>query len=83
MGSHLTKIVNVTIYYPDGIPSFFDFISGKVHNIQVDIETSEITPELIGDYFNDQEFQVNFQQKVNQIWQDKDNQLAQMDKQKA
>ena len=30
MGDHLTKIVNVTIYYPDGIPTFFDFISGRV-----------------------------------------------------
>ena len=30
MGEHLTKIVDVTIYYPDGIPNFGDFVCGQV-----------------------------------------------------
>lgn len=82
MGEHLNKMVNVTIYYPNGIPTFFDFISGKVTAINVAIETTEISKDMIGDYFNDNDFQENFQQKVNQLWLDKDAKLTHFAKQK-
>ena len=72
MGGHLTKIVNGTIHYPGGIPDFFSFISGKVAKINVSIETIEIDKSIIGDYFNDDNFKLSFQQWVNQLWLDKD-----------
>jgi hypothetical protein len=75
MGEHLKKIVNVTIYYPEGIPTFFDFISGKVNNVYIAIETLPIDKSLIGDYFNDENFKQDFQQKINQLWLDKDEEL--------
>lgn len=78
MGQHLTKIINVTIYYPQGIPSFGDFISGRVREIDVNVEVMDIPADIIGDYFNDKPFKQNFQSWINKLWQDKDKTLAGM-----
>ncbi|GLX80698.1 acyltransferase [Thalassotalea eurytherma] len=78
MGEHLTKVVNVTIYYPKGIPTFWQFVSGQVDDIEVNIETFEINEQMSGDYFNDKAFKQSFQQWLNQLWHDKDAQLALM-----
>jgi len=76
MGEHLNKIVNVTIYYPEGIPSFNDFISGRVNSVEVVIETMAIEKNLKGDYFNDRATKIYFQKWVNQLWQDKEETLV-------
>ena len=75
MREHLTTIVDVTIYYPQGIPTFIDFVSGKVTDVYVDIKTIPIDDNIIGDYFNDDDYKVHFQQWVNQLWCDKDAKL--------
>ncbi|WP_448247747.1 acyltransferase [Thalassotalea agariperforans] len=76
MGQHLTKLVNVTIHYPDGIPTFADFLCGKVKAVNVDIEVLPIPEEMIGDYFNDKKFKQSFQQWLNVQWQEKDKKLS-------
>lgn len=75
MGNQLHKMLDVTIYYPQGIPSFWDYISGKVRDITVNINVLPITSDLIGDY-NDPIYRQHFQQWVNQLWQQKDQELA-------
>lgn len=75
MGEQLHKLLDVTIHYPHGIPSFWDYISGKVHAITVNIKVLPISKELIGDY-NDQAYRERFQQWLNQLWVEKDQQLA-------
>ena len=80
MGEHLNKIVNVTIYYPVGIPNFNDFISGKVKRIEVMIETMPIEKKLKGDYFNDRATKIHFQKWVNQLWQNKEIKLVELKK---
>jgi 1-acyl-sn-glycerol-3-phosphate acyltransferase len=72
MGQHLTKIVNVTIHYPEGIPDFIDFCCGRVGAVTIAIETVNIDPSLVGDYNHDPVFKAHFQQWVNQLWLDKD-----------
>jgi len=79
MGEHLNKIVNVTIYYPEGVPSFNDYISGKVNKVDVIIETMAIDKNLKGDYFNDRATKIHFQKWVNQLWQEKQNTLIQLE----
>ena len=79
MGQHLNKIVNVTIYYPHGIPSFKEFISGQVTQVHVNVETVDIPADIIGDYFNDKAFKQNFQRWVNETWRKKDQTLAEME----
>ncbi len=78
MRDHLTTIVNVTIDYPQGIPSFIDFVQGKVKKVNVSVETIPIDEQISGDYFNDAQYKEGFQQWVNQLWCAKDQQLAEM-----
>lgn len=72
MGEQLHQIVNVTIVYPDGVKSFWDFLCGKIGEIRVRVETLPISREIIGDYVNNSEFRGNFQKWINSVWQQKD-----------
>jgi hypothetical protein len=40
------------------------------------VEQLDITDDLIGDYFNDEKFKVNFQTWLNNLWLEKDQLLA-------
>jgi len=78
MGQHLTTIVDVTIYYPNGIPTFWDFICGRVNNVHVEIHTRAINNELSGDYMNDRSHKIAFQKWLTQFWYEKDARLEKM-----
>jgi len=78
MGEHLTTIVDVTIYYPEGIPTFGDFLGGRIHNVHVEIHTREIVAELNGDYMNDRNHKIAFQKWLTQFWHEKDARLEKM-----
>ncbi len=75
MGDYLHNIINVTIVYPGRIPSFWDFISGRVNKVIVDIEVSPVHPDLVGDYFGDPEFRQGFCSWLNRHWQEKDEKI--------
>lgn len=79
MGEQLNKVVDVTIYYPERIPTFIDFLSGRVKTVEVVIDIKEIDDSLKGDYMNDRQYKIHFQKWVNQLWLDKDNTLEQLD----
>ncbi|WP_077284333.1 acyltransferase [Cognaticolwellia aestuarii] len=81
MKGNLSKVVNVTIYYPEGIPTFFDFLSGKVKQVNIAIETQDIDDSLKGDYVNDRAYKIQFQKWVNQLWLDKDKKMLQLEEQ--
>lgn len=81
MKGNLSKVVNVTIYYPNGIPTFADFISGRVNDVHIDIETQDIGSSLSGDYVNDRAYKIQFQKWVNQLWLDKDAKMLQLEQQ--
>ncbi|MFY8275304.1 acyltransferase [Pseudoalteromonas sp. SSDWG2] len=72
MGEQIGKIVNVTIHYPSGIPTFMDLAAGRVKEVTVHVEVIPLAQELIGDYSNDNAFRVEFQQHLNTLWQEKD-----------
>jgi len=76
MGDYLHKIINVTIVYPAGIPSFWDFISGAVKEIIVDIEVIPVDPSLKGDYFGNPVFRENFCAWLNRLWQEKNKKIS-------
>jgi len=75
MGGNLHKIVNITIHYPEGIPTFSDFLAGRINQVNVNVEVTPISDDLIGDYVRDRPFKIQFQKKVNQLWLDKDQKL--------
>lgn len=81
MKGNLSKVVNVTIYYPDGEPNFLDFLSGKIKQVNIAIETQDIGDSLKGDYVNDRAYKIQFQKWVNQLWLDKDKKMLQLEEQ--
>lgn len=80
MGHQLHKLVNVTIHYPDGIPTFWDFVCGKVKNIRIEVAVTPVsnlfTDNIFNDdYFDDPKQRAKFQQWLNELWKQKDQQL--------
>jgi 1-acyl-sn-glycerol-3-phosphate acyltransferase len=72
LGDQLDNILNVTIVYPGGPKSFWAFLSGKVREIKVKVESLPVSKELLGDYIRDHEFRERFHQWINGIWKEKD-----------
>lgn len=68
----LHKIIDVTIVYPEKKTSMWAFLCGKQEKIIVKIKVLPITAELIGDYENNRDFRVWFQNWLNQLWLEKD-----------
>ena len=83
MGEQLHKLVDVTIYYPQGIPSFWDFVCGKVSNVQIQVKVLSIE-ELLNsgvysaDYFEDHTHRIKFQRWLTELWEQKDKDLHQL-----
>ncbi|WP_350432416.1 acyltransferase [Shewanella sp. H8] len=75
MGEHINKLVNVTIYYPDIVPTYWQYICGGLSEVRVDIKITDIPQRMRGDYMKDREFKIDFQEQLNQLWIDKDKQL--------
>lgn len=80
MSGTLDNIVDVTIVYPDGVPNFWQFISGQVKRVKINIEVDKIESSLIGDYENDPVFKASIQQWLNQRWEAKQELLEDMEK---
>lgn len=79
MGEGLHAILDVTIAYPGGRPSLVDLLADRVPEVRVQVRQRPIPVELTGgDYQNDREFRVRFQQWMNGLWRDKDDDLAAM-----
>ena len=78
MNGQLHRLLDVTIYYPEGIPTYWDYACGRVKAIHVHIRQLPIPAELVGDYTEDAEFRAGFQQWVNQLWRDKDDLIESM-----
>ena len=79
MGDIIHTMLNVTIIYPDGRPTFWDYLSGRVQNVIVRVEKAPIPARLSqGDYMNDAAFKTEFQEWVNTLWQEKDDLITEL-----
>lgn len=72
MNGQLRQLLDVTIAYPNGRPSFWDYACGRVREVDMHIRSMPITADLIGDYPGDAEFRERFQSWVNDLWREKD-----------
>ena len=71
MGQQLHKVVDVTIHYPQQIPTFWHFLTGKVKDVYMHVNVMDISSDLIGDYSSDLEYRKKLHAWVNQLWSDK------------
>ena len=80
MGGQLHHLIDVTIFYPAGTPSFWDFINGSVNKIKLHVDVKPLKGLFpadikVMDYFENPEQRARFQQWLNQQWQAKDQRL--------
>lgn len=76
MGEGLHAILDVSIAYPAGRPSLIDLLANRIPEVRVQVRQRPIPAELAGgDYQNDREFRVRFQQWMNGLWREKDDDL--------
>ncbi|MFC3033632.1 acyltransferase [Pseudoalteromonas fenneropenaei] len=78
MGEQINQIVNVTLHYPAGRPTFMDFVAGRVPSVDVQVEVMAVDDNWRGDYSGDSDFRVRFQGELNRVWQQKDQALQQL-----
>lgn len=76
MGEDFDALLDVTIAYPEGTPSFWDLLSGGMKSVVVRVHTRPIPPELVGgDYSADAAHRARIQEWLGGIWRDKDAEL--------
>ncbi|WP_374349380.1 acyltransferase [Chitinimonas sp.] len=77
MGEQFQSLLDITIHYPQGVPSFWGFLCGKLPEVVVLIDEVPIPRELTqGDYSGDPVFRAKVQDWVQALWQKKDATLA-------
>lgn len=79
MGERLNSLLDVTIVYPEGAKGFWDFLSGCVHRVIVEVRQLKIPHALyVGDYEADAEFRARFQAWIAELWQEKDRRIGEL-----
>ncbi|MEL0028121.1 MAG: acyltransferase [Perlucidibaca sp.] len=79
LGERMQSLLDLTIAYPDGIPSFWDFCCGRVRRIVVDLRVREIPPHFCrSSYESDPRYRAEFQDWIGNIWTEKDNTLDEL-----
>ncbi|ADZ90721.1 acyltransferase [Marinomonas mediterranea] len=72
MGGRIHKLLDITIVYPEGVPSFVDYLGGRVKAVKVYVREITVDESLIGDYQTDEQYKASFQKWVNVLWDEKD-----------
>jgi len=77
MGDALHSILDVTIAYPHGPPTFGDLLADRIPEVRVYVRQREIPSDLVrGDYENDPAARERVQAWINTVWIDKDECLS-------
>jgi 1-acyl-sn-glycerol-3-phosphate acyltransferase len=76
VGQQLHRILDVTIVYPNGRKTFWEFMCGKIDRIHVQVDQIPVTHQMIGDYVADRAFKRQFQAWLNDLWTKKDQRIA-------
>ncbi len=73
----LESLIDVSIIYPDGVPDLWQFVSGQVNNISVDIKLRSIPDEIRGkDFRQDTAAKAALRQWMEAIWSEKDSLIS-------
>lgn len=78
LGSQFHKLLDVTIVYPDGAPTFWTLLSGRLGAVTFRVEQREIPAELTAGDYGDAEFRRQMQAWINAMWSDKDALITQL-----
>lgn len=73
LGDRIDSLLDVTIVYPEGRPSFWDFLSGRIGRVVVRVQPRAIPREFLTGHFpSDPHSRERFQGWVAEMWGEKD-----------
>jgi 1-acyl-sn-glycerol-3-phosphate acyltransferase len=76
LGDQFRHVLDVTIDYPDGPPSFWMLLSGRLRAVVVRVQPREIPAELLaGNYMGDAMIRTRLREWIDGLWREKDLQL--------
>jgi 1-acyl-sn-glycerol-3-phosphate acyltransferase len=79
MGDILHRLLDVTIVYPDGAPSFWDLCCGRLRKVVVRVQVREIPAWTTqGDYQDDAAFRARLQAWLGEMWAAKDAEIERL-----
>ncbi len=81
MGEYIHQIIDITIVYPNKIPTFWEYSCGRVKKIVVNIEVLPISESMAGDYFSDPAYKEQVFKWLNVIWKNKDKEIESLSNQ--
>ena len=78
MGRQFRSILDVTIAYPGGAPTLWGFLCGRTREVRVRVRQVPVTADLLGDFASDKAFRRHFVSWLNELWADKDREMARL-----
>ncbi|WP_114701579.1 acyltransferase [Psychrobacter proteolyticus] len=83
LGEDIDGILDMTIVYPDGVPSYGDLWKGNIKRLGVDLRYIDIPNTLFesikqGGYENDEDTKAQMFDWVEQVWRQKDERISTM-----
>lgn len=79
MGDRFDALLDVTLHYPEGIPTFWDLLSGRVHAVTVCVQSRPIPAALLqAEAQRDPKFRAGVQAWIDSMWAEKDRLLAEL-----
>jgi hypothetical protein len=73
MGDQFRSLLDVTIVYPDGPLTFWQFLCARCPRVIVTVRQLAIPPELhVGDYVGDVQYRRFFHRWLDRLWLEKD-----------
>ena len=77
MGEQFNAILDFTLLYPDNERhAALDMLMGRLKRVVVQVEVLPVDQQVLGNYFNDEQFRQRFQLWLNQRWQHEDQLIA-------
>ncbi len=79
MGEDFDALLDVTIAYPRGTPTFWDLLCGRMEEVVVRVTHRKIPPPLVGVAdIGDPGFRRGVQEWIGQMWEEKDRLLDEL-----
>jgi 1-acyl-sn-glycerol-3-phosphate acyltransferase len=79
LSDRFDMLIDVTIAYPDGVPSLWDLMAGKVQNVAISVRTLEIPGTLTdSNTIGKKDWHVGLGEWMRSLWRDKDAILAEV-----
>ena len=76
LGDRFHSLIDVTIVYPAGAPTFWQFLCGNVPRVVIGLNSVPIPPEFCsGDYQGDPKFRRTIQRWLQEMWSEKDHRI--------